>query len=153
MKKITSIFILVALLISSAATASGVEIDDQWVREAPPGMQMLAGYMTIENKSKKDVVLTGASSSAFGSIELHHTVIKNGMASMTQQESITIPANSEFEFKPKSYHLMLMKPKKQLKAGDKVKIKLKFSNYRSVSAKFPVRKSVGGMHHQHHHHK
>ncbi len=150
MKTVFRFFAFGALFVLSPVFAASVEIDDQWVREAPPGMQMLAGYMVLENETKKDLVLTGASSRAFGSIELHHTVIKNGMASMVQQESITIPANSKFVFKPKSYHLMLIKPKKQLKEGDTVKIKLKFSNHRAVSAKFPVRKAAGGMHHHHH---
>lgn len=150
MRSFIKLLTLGAVLISGTVFAASVDINGQWVREAPPGMQMLAGYMVIQNNTKTELVLTGASSPAFGMIELHHTVIENGMARMMQQKSITIPANSKFVFKPKSYHLMLMKPKRQLREGDEVRITLEFSNFRTVSATFPVRKAAGGMN-QHEH--
>jgi copper(I)-binding protein len=133
----------------ASASASDIEVEGAWVREAPPGMPMLAGYMVVENRTGKDLVMTGASSSAFGAIEMHHTVIKDGMASMVRQRSIKIPARSKFRFEPKGYHLMLMQPKNELRQGDRVKITLKFSNDRSVVESFPVRKSGGEMMHHH----
>ena len=150
MKRFIKLLTLGAMLVSGTVFAGSVDVNGQWVREAPPGMQMLAGYMIVENNTKQELVLTGASSPAFGMIELHHTVIENGMARMMQQKAIKIPANSTFAFKPKSYHLMLMQPRRQLNEGDKVRITLKFSNYRNVSATFPVRKAAGGMNHHEH---
>jgi copper(I)-binding protein len=149
-KAFIKLLTLGAVLVSGTVFAGSVDINGQWVREAPPGMQMLAGYMIVENNTNQELVLTGASSPAFGTIELHHTVIENGMARMMQQKSMTIPASSKFVFKPKSYHLMLMQPKRQLMEGDKVRITLEFSNYRNVSATFPIRKAAGGMNHHEH---
>lgn len=150
MKTFIKLLTLGTVLITGTVFAGGVDVNGQWVREAPPGMQMLAGYMIVENNTNQELVLTGASSPAFGMIELHHTVIENGMARMMQQKSITIQANSKFVFKPKSYHLMLKQPKRLLKEGDKVRITLEFSNSRNVSAIFPVRKAAGGMNHHEH---
>jgi copper(I)-binding protein len=150
MKQLKIFFSALILVTTNAVYASGVDIENAWVREAPPGMQMLAGYMIIENETGKNLVLTGASSPVFGTIELHQTTIKNGMASMEQQKSVTIPANSKFAFKPKSYHLMLMKPKRDLRKGDKVKITLQFSNYKKVTKTFAVRRSGDNMMHHHH---
>lgn len=151
MKQIKYLAAMLLLVTANAVYADGVDIDGAWVREAPPGMQMLAGYMVIKNETGKDLVLIGASSSAFGAIELHQTTIKDGMASMEQQKRVTIPAHSKFEFKPKSYHLMLMKPKRDLREGDHVKITLQFSNYEKVSETFAVQKAGDGMMHHHEH--
>ena len=149
MKVANKLLGIIFLVSASAVSASDVEIEGAWVREAPPGMQMLAGYMVVENKTGKDLVMTGAESSAFGSIELHHTMIKDGMASMVQQKSVTIPAHGKFTFEPKGYHLMLMKPVKDLHQGDKVKITLQFSNHKNVAGAFPVRQGDGSMMHHH----
>ena len=142
-----AVFLL--FLVAGTASASDVEIEGAWVREAPPGMPMLAGYMVVENRTGKDLVMTGAASSAFGSIEMHQTIIKDGMASMVQQESIKIPAHDKIRFEPKGYHLMLMQPKKELHQGDRVKITLQFSNHKSVVESFPVRRGGGAMMHHH----
>jgi len=149
-KKFAAILLLV---VASTAGASDVEIEGAWVREAPPGMPMLAGYMVVENRTGKDLVMTGASSPAFDSIEMHQTIIKDGMASMVQQNSVKIPARSKFRFEPKGYHLMLMQPKKDLRQGDKVNIKLRFSNHKSIVESFPVRRDGGEMMHNHEGHE
>ena len=152
--KVVKIFAsILFLVVASTAGASDVEIEDAWVREAPPGMSMLAGYMVVENRTGKDLVMTGATSSAFGSIEMHQTIIKDGMATMVQQQSVRIPARSKFRFEPKGYHLMLMQPKKDLRQGDRVKITLQFSNRKSVVESFPVRRGGGDMMHDHESHR
>ena len=144
---------ILLFVVAGAASASDVEIEGAWVREAPPEMPMLAGYMVVQNRTGKDLVMTGATSSAFGLIEMHQTIIKDGMASMVQQESIKIPAHGKFRFEPKGYHLMLMQPIKELHQGDWVKITLQFSNHKSVAESFPVRRGGGAMmrHHDGHH--
>jgi copper(I)-binding protein len=152
MKIVNRLIALFFLVFAAAVSASDIEIEGAWVREAPPGMQMLAGYMIVENKTGKELVMTGASSSMFGSIEMHHTIVKDGMARMVQQKSITIPANGKFTFKPKGYHLMLMMPKKELHQGDKVKITLQFSNHKSITETFRVRQGGGAMMHHHEDH-
>ena len=150
LKKFAAILLVV---VAGTASASDIEIDGAWVREAPPGMPMLAGYMVVENRTGKDLVMTGATSSTFGSIEMHRTIIKDGMASMVQQQSIMIPARSKFRFEPKGHHLMLMQPKKDLRQGDRVKITLQFSNRKSVVESFPVRRGGGEMMHDHEGHR
>ena len=106
MKKI--LCIIAFIFITNAANALDVIIESPTVRLMPPSTNMTAGYFIISNNSNKDIVLVEVNSSKFKTIEMHNTVKENDVMKMVKQNSITIPANSKLEFKPMSYHLMLM---------------------------------------------
>jgi periplasmic copper chaperone A len=138
-------FLLAALLLhvaAFAATAQDVVVRDAWIRAAPPNAPVLAGYMTLENRSDRSKSLVGASSPAFGSATVHRTAQVNGVARMHHVPSIDIGANGKFVFQPNGYHLMLMEPKRPLHAGDRVRIDLEFSDGSKASALFPVREQA-----------
>lgn len=148
--KLANSLLLGSLLVASALThAGGLEVESPWIREAPPGMKILAGYMKLENEKKAALNLVGATSKDFESIEIHHTVFKDGIASMIHQQSVRIPAYSTVKFEPNGLHLMLINPRRELKVGDKVKITLRFSNYRKVKVVFQVRKGESETLHHH----
>ena len=147
-------FILLNSINTVFAADSKVMIHDAWVREAPPNAMMLAGYFTIMNKSKHDLSLVGASSPQFKKVELHRSIMKNGMAKMVAQKKVTIHANKTVKFKPGSYHLMMMHPLKPLKAGETVELTLKFSDGKTMKFKAPVKKGSGALKgHEHMHMK
>lgn len=107
----------------------------------PPGSNVTAGYFLISNNSNKDIVLTGVTSSKFNAIEMHNIIEKNNVLAMVKQESIIIPANSKLEFKPMSYHLMLMGPSKQFTENEKIDITFKIKNNNSITKVFLVKKN------------
>ena len=125
-------------------------VDDAWVREAPPGAKALAGYMKLHNHADKARVLVGAESPAFESVMLHKTIFEGEMSKMVHQHMITVPANGMVSFEPNSYHLMMMKPKQSLKAGDKVSVTLSFKNGDTQEVSHEVRSAMGGMDHSGH---
>ena len=132
--------LLAGLLLSMQVLAGmGVMIDGPWIREAPPGADALAGYMTLNNHTDTEQVLVSAESAAFGMVMLHRTVMQDGVAKMVHQDKIAIPAGGSLSFSPNGYHLMLMKPKQALKAGDKVGMTLHFADGSSQSVEFVVR--------------
>lgn len=143
MKRFLSV---VAGLVFSAAVAAdmGVMVDNAWVREAPPGAMAMAGYMVVKNHGGSDKVLVDASSADFQSVMLHRTIIEGGMAKMVHQMAITIPAKGEVTFEPNGYHVMLMGPKRALKAGDTVEITLKFKEGESLKVVHEVRAAEAG---------
>jgi copper(I)-binding protein len=57
----------------------------------------------------------------------------DGTMEMIPQESIALPADSEVELKPGSYHVMLVGLKQDLKAGDEFPLTLKFKNHEDVT--------------------
>jgi copper(I)-binding protein len=140
MKK--KILLLLALtLLSTAALADHVRVTGAWIREAPPMARVMAAYMTVYNRSKSPVWITHVSSPAFGAAEMHRTVVRNGMGRMIRQRWFRIPARGTLVLKPRSYHIMLFRPVKALKAGDKVPIKLTLGSGKSFTIIFTVRKA------------
>jgi len=151
MKKLFSVVIAAGLLLSTAIQAAGLTVENRWVREAPPTATALAGYMVIRNGGDRERELVAAESPAFGKVMLHRTVMEEGMAKMIHQPSIAIPAGGSVTFEPNGYHLMLMKPREPLKAGDAVDITLKFKDGATLPLSFEVRKGEmkPGMEHGH----
>lgn len=144
-----ALFLLLFGLLASTAgyahTDGNVEIDHPWVREAPPNAQVLGAYMTIENHTSKAMKLVEVNSPAFGSVEMHRSIEKDGMMHMIKQSTIEVPAGGKIMLQPGGYHLMLMKPKHALKAGDKVSFTLKFADGTRSVISAPVKKDTGGM--------
>lgn len=133
-----------------AHTDGGIVVKDAWVREAPPNAKVLAAYMTIENHTNKQKVLTSVSSSAFGKVEIHKTVHKGDMASMEQQKELPVAAEGEVKLHPGGLHLMLFNPNKAPKAGDDISFALKFANGSTSMVTAKVKKATGSSGHHNH---
>lgn len=146
-KKLLALLLFAGLWAGLANAAGQLMTEDAWIREAPPGATALAGYLTLHNHGEQPRILVGASSPAFESVMLHRTVMEEGMAKMVHQHMITLPAGESLVFKPNDYHLMLMRPKHSLKAGDKVDITLEFKNGETLRVTHEVRGMDGEMGH------
>lgn len=143
MKVLRVLAVLCAGLYVSLANAAGAMVENPWVREAPPTAAALGAFMVLHNHGGQPLVLVGAETAVAAEVQLHRTVMEGGMAKMLHQPGIEIPAKGSVEFKPGDYHLMLMKPKQALKAGDRVEITLKFKDGSTLPASFEVRAGMG----------
>jgi copper(I)-binding protein len=133
--------LILALTFTAAASEEvGVSVRDAWVRESPPGVAMMAGYMTLRNNTSKSQVLVAARSSDFETVMIHRTVVKDGMAGMAHAPQIELSPNASLLFAPGGYHLMLMNPKRTLRAGNRVDVKLEFRSGLVLPVAFEVRK-------------
>ena len=119
---------------------STLQVEDAWVREAPPNAHMMAAYMTLMNRGAGDAVLTQVDSPAFGHVMLHKSEVANGVARMIHQHEIVIPAHGSVELRPGSFHLMMPAPDKRLVEGDRVDFVLTFSNGDTIRVQADVRK-------------
>jgi periplasmic copper chaperone A len=131
-----------AALLPWAGIAAGpsVRASSVWIREAPPGVAVLAGYFTLQNLTDTPLTITAVESRDFGSVEIHRSFVKDGVEEMEPVQSIAIPAKGSIEFKPGSYHLMMMQPKKNLFAGDMAEVILTFSDGSQLAILAPVRR-------------
>ena len=119
------LFGFIALLTACNQTPSELfSTDDAWVREPPPNAGALAGYVTITNNTEQDRILSAAKSEQFNAVEIHRTIVENGVAKMRRQKDLPIPAGGSLVLEPGSYHLMLMTPKSAFKANDQVTVTL-----------------------------
>ncbi|HTE95301.1 MAG TPA: copper chaperone PCu(A)C [Bradyrhizobium sp.] len=132
--------LLVLTAIAAATEEAGVSIRDAWVREAPPGATMMAGYMVLKNNTPRSQVLVAARSSGFGTVMIHRTVVKGGLTGMEHAPKIELLPNASLLFEPGGYHLMLLNPKRALHAGDRVDIKLEFLGGLVIPVAYEVRK-------------
>ncbi len=133
-------FKVVRELEAAASEEAGVSVRDAWVRETPPGMTMMAGYMELRNNTLRPQVLVAARSDGFESVTIHRTIVRDGIASMMHAPQIEFAANASLIFAPGSYHLMLMNPTRTLRAGDRVVINLEFRGGLVLPVTFEVRK-------------
>ncbi len=136
---------------NSLAADAHLMVMDPWIREAPPNAKMLAGYFTIMNHSGKSAEIVGASSDKFEKVELHKSVQEGGVAKMVAQSSVEVGKHATVTFQPGGLHLMLINPKAQLKAGDKVDITLKLKNGDDLKMTAVVKKGGATEEHSHEH--
>ena len=97
-------------------------IEGAWVREAPPNATAMAGYVTIINNTDQERILSSAKSEQFNVVEIHRTIVENGVAKMRRQKELPISAGGSLKLEPGSYHLMLLTPKSAFKAGDQITV-------------------------------
>jgi periplasmic copper chaperone A len=131
---------LALTIVAAASEEAGVSVRHAWIRETPPGMTMMAGYMELRNNTSRPQVLEAASSSGFETVMIHRTIVKDGMAGMVHVSQIELTPNASLIFAPGGYHLMLMNPKRTLRADDTVAINLKFRGGLVLPVAFEVRK-------------
>ena len=68
----------------------------------------------MSNNSREDITIDRVTSPQFGKIEMHETVIENGVAKMIALDPVVLPAGSAVEFEPGGKHLMLMRPAEEI---------------------------------------
>lgn len=154
-KKGTAILaILISLVLGGCAPAAsapaasaptGLTIERVWARPstmADGGMSSMqastsAVYLTIKNGAAADR-LTAARGTIAKSVEIHQTTMEGGNAKMSPVSAIEIPANGQIELKPGGYHIMLVEPVHELKAGDAFSIVLVFDRAGEVTVPVAV---------------
>jgi periplasmic copper chaperone A len=144
----------VALVVSACSPApapksgsGGIVVSNAWTMATPPGAAVGAGYMTISNQAAAVVRLTGGSSAAAQSVEVHNMTMDGGVMQMRPVEGgLEIPANGAVELKPGGLHLMLIGLQKPLAEGESVPVTLTFDDGTRVDVVLAVRAMGGGGH-------
>lgn len=133
---------LSAFLVATPALAGDVTIATAWFRAMPAHLPA-AGYFTIHNAGTSKVTLIGASSGACGMLMLHKSSTGSGMSSMSDVESLDVPAGGTVAFAPSGLHLMCMDPTPAMKRGAIVPVTLELAGGKTVTASFTVKNARG----------
>ena len=98
-----------------------------------------AGYMTIQNKSRKEVSIQSISSPAFEDVSWHETFVsEEGIARMRMKKKATvIPAFGEVVLKKGGQHLMLYAALKELEKESEIDLIFKLRS--GLEQSFPVK--------------
>lgn len=101
-------------------SVSPLTIDDTWVKAANSGMT--SGFGVITNPTDEPIRIIGARSPRFaGVVQLHDVAMQDGAMQMKEIDGgFVIPAGGSLELKPGAEHLMMMKMKQPVTAGEMV---------------------------------
>lgn len=135
------------LLIANSAVAEMV-IAEPWAAATPPAATVGGGYMQIRNTGSAADRLIAATSPLSERVEMHASMMENGIAKMRQQPSLTIPAGGQLELKPGGSHLMFVGLKRPFKQGEKVPVTLHFERAGEVRTALSVQR-LGAKAHAH----
>ena len=148
-----------ALLLAFAATGASahdytlgpLKVDHPWSRATPKGAAVAGGYMKITNTGTTPDRLTGGATAAAKRFEIHEMSVDGGVMKMRElKDGVEIPPGATVEFKPGSYHVMMMNPAKPFTKGDRVKASLTFEKAGKLDIEFAV-EAVGGAVQEHKH--
>lgn len=132
-----------------AVADNTIVVRDAWMREAPPGAQVLAAYLTLENPGSKADKLVAVRGPDFDKIEIHATEIRAGVARMIALDALPIPPHAVVALAPGGYHLMLHHPRRALAAGMSTRLELRFDSGARLTVVAPVRRAESGAAHHH----
>ena len=139
----------------SRDTQGEIDIIGATIPLAPPNASVNAGYVKFTNTSDKDVEFHSFTSPVYDSVEMHVMEFNSGTAKMKQAKMILVPANDSIELKPGGTHLMLIGPRRDIKAGEQILMIAQDSLERRFMLKFNVvdfrESKVNDVDHQGHH--
>lgn len=143
MKK--TLFTLMVISIAATALAAckpsapQIEVTGAWVRPDPL-MENGAGYLLITNTGGSPDFLVGVSSDIAKMTSAHQSVMDGDVHKMIAVPNLEIPAGGQVEFKPMSYHVMLMGLSSDLEYGQFVTLTLTFEVSGEIKVQAEVRK-------------
>jgi len=85
-----------------------------------------AVYLVIRNRGREDDRLVGARTDVARAVELHLSVVEDGVMRMRQVDAVSVPPRGELRLQPGGYHLMLIDLARELKEGDRFDLTLDF---------------------------
>ena len=78
-----------------------------------PGVSMGAGYLTLVNNSGQEIVITSVTSPQLDSVEMHETILEDGISRMRALSQVSIAARQSLVFERGAKHLMLRYPEQR----------------------------------------
>lgn len=131
--------ILLGLWLSACARDCVPQVKEGWIRLAPGGMPMQAGFGRIDNACPMPVTIVSASSPAYTGVELHESKVEGGISRMRAVPELRIAPYATALLQPGGLHLMLRRPRATPAPGSRVAIAFALQDGRTLLGEFEVR--------------
>jgi copper(I)-binding protein len=127
-------------MLSMPLLAQSVSVDHAWARSTVAAQTSTGAFMDVT--SKEAAVLTGVSSPAAGTVEMHEMRMEGNIMKMRALDKLELPAGKTVKFTPGAYHLMLLELKHPLRAGDVVPLTLEIETRDGKRTKVEIKAEV-----------
>ena len=111
------LILLVAIVTLSACEtepAPPLVATDVAITAPMPGMRMSAAYLSLTNNTDAVIRISRVTSPQYGSVQLHESIVQDGVARMRAIPVLEIPAGETVALERGAKHLMLMRPTEPL---------------------------------------
>jgi copper(I)-binding protein len=104
--------LLAIILVGACSTEPQAPLvaTDVVVTRPIPGMQMSAAYLSLTNHTDETIRISRVVSTQYESVQLHESIVKDGVARMRAIPVLEIPAGETITLQRGGKHLMLMQP-------------------------------------------
>lgn len=123
-----------------AVQAASLIVTDAWARMPAEPNNNSAIYMTINNPTKAQITILGASAAMVANnVELHNSFVdEKGVSRMIAMDKIVVPAETSITLAPGGMHIMLFDLKRKFMEGDKFEVTLKLENAEPIISQVTV---------------
>lgn len=122
-------------------TAETIYVDHPMIQEAPPSAPVLGGYLMVMNSGTEDDTLIAIESPAVEKVELHQSVVTDGVARMTPMtDGLPVPAGQSVWLGDDGSHAMFIRPDRRYQEGDEIPATLVFEKAGRIEVTFQVEK-------------
>jgi copper(I)-binding protein len=143
--------IAILLLVSAVAHAApDLTFTGAYVAAAPPGAAAMAAYMTIGNAGDIPRRITAISSVDFAEVQIHRSILEQGIARMERMDSLAAEPGSRLELKPGGLHLMLLEPVRDFEPGETILLEFREADGTTHTLGLKVRRMPVATNHDHH---
>ena len=116
-----------AMALASCSPPKELSVDDAWVRLGAVTGRPAAAYFIVHGGPTPTTLISATTDVAIRS-EMHGTMDKGGMSTMTPLAKVEIPANTDVAFAPGGRHVMLFDMNSGIKPADRVTLTFAFAD-------------------------
>ena len=116
-----------AMALASCSPPKELSVDGAWVRLGAVTGRPAAAYFTVHGGPTPATLISVTTDVAIKA-EMHETMAKDGVTSMTPLARVDIPANTDVAFAPGGRHVMLFDMNSGIKPADRVMLTFAFAD-------------------------
>ena len=131
--------------------SDGMHVMNGWVKEALPGVDATAVYLSIHNPRNETDLLLSVSTDLAQISEIHEMSMVDNVMKMRRLDSgLSIAPDQFVRLEPGGLHIMLFGLSKSFKVGETYTVTLVFERAGKISVPVTVRAAAETAHHHHH---
>src|SRR6201995_5374763 len=122
----------------TSAISAEIVIREAWSRATPKGVNVAAGYLTIENRGDTADRLVSASTPVARKVAIHEMLQAGGVMRMRATDGLTIPPHGKLVLAQGGSHLMFLQLAAPLSEGERVPVSLDFEKTGQIDTSLEV---------------